>query len=69
MKTTETYFVIATSKNIYFDDLECGSYSNFEDAKEKAESAEKSDFNGMDYNKVVVRSLDSENDLYIKELE
>jgi len=68
MKTNETYFVIAISKNIHFDDLECDNYSNFEDAKEKAESAEKSDFNGMDYNKVVVRSSDSDNDLYTKEL-
>lgn len=70
MKTNEiTYYVIATSKNIHFDDLECGSYSDFNDAKEKAEKAEKSDFQGMDYDKIVVRSSDSDNDLYSKEIE
>lgn len=68
MKTNEIYWVIATSKTL--DDLQLdGEYYSLNEAKEFAEKVELSDFHGMNYNKVVVRSSDSDNDLYSKELE
>ena len=68
MKTNEIYWVIATSKIL--DDLQLdGEYSSLDEAKKKnAEKVELSDLHGMNYNKVVVRSSDSDNDLYSKEL-
>lgn len=69
MKTNEIYWVIATSKTL--DDLQLdGEYFSLEEAKEFAEKVELSylpDKKG--YNKIVVRSSDSDNDLFTKELE
>lgn len=68
METNEIYWVIATSKTL--DDLQLdGEHSSLEKAKEFAEKVEKSDFHGMDYNKVVIRSSGGDNDLFTKELE
>ena len=68
MKTNEIYWVIAISKTL--DDLQLdGKYFSLEETKKFAEQVELSDLNGMNYNKVVVRSSDSDNDLFSKELE